>query len=308
MRAWPAPLQSVLGGASLAGAELSTARHLATSYANMQHVLSALRQGMSADARMAAPAAAEAASRSLPVKWRDSSLTRWLQPRLQQAVHVVVFAALLASPEAAADTLSTLSYVSRMRSASASEGVVVSATWEDASLAAAAPPSLQGSKLRRTILQIQRRHGGGWAQIGGLPGVLLGKPRRKSTGSAIDPASPVLDAFKQGMLDSWFQVQPAAAGTAAVCASDDDTELSSSLPAMAAQGLAAVSGATAQHRGGLPNAASARGAAEGWPGQLAADIRALGSQVEAGVPDHRDYLQPTIDEAAVAKVGASAAP
>ena len=65
------------------------------------------------------------------VPWRDSPLTRWLQPALGSALHVLFLATVAPGPEAAAETLATLSFTSRLRTSTTGEGMVVSAIWDE---------------------------------------------------------------------------------------------------------------------------------------------------------------------------------
>ena len=87
-------------------------RHLARSYTALASVLLALRSE-------AAPAAA-AVSHWQPadaphVPWRDSALTKWLRPVLTPTHSLTILATVDPSPDAAQDTLATLTYVSRFR-------------------------------------------------------------------------------------------------------------------------------------------------------------------------------------------------
>ncbi|GAX77516.1 hypothetical protein CEUSTIGMA_g4960.t1 [Chlamydomonas eustigma] len=64
------------------------------------------------------------------VPWRDNALTRWLREVMEPAEHVLVIATVAPGPEAASDTLATLSYVSRFRTGSGDKGVLITAAWD----------------------------------------------------------------------------------------------------------------------------------------------------------------------------------
>ena len=126
----------------------AASRSLAIAYSSLGKVLSALRHSAPAAAAAAAApgnAAAgsqlNAASGAARVPWRDSPLTRWLQEHLNKASAISLLGTVSQLPESAADTLATLSWLSRFSSASKSGdgGVLVNFAW-DALADPAAPP------------------------------------------------------------------------------------------------------------------------------------------------------------------------
>jgi len=125
----------------------AASRSLAIAYSSLGKVLSALRHSAPAAAAAAAPGNAaagnqlNAASGAARVPWRDSPLTRWLQEHLNKASAISLLGTVSLLPESAADTLATLSWLSRFSSASKSGdgGVLVNFAW-DALADPAAPP------------------------------------------------------------------------------------------------------------------------------------------------------------------------
>ncbi len=104
-------------------------RTLSVALSTLSAVVAALRQqslaarpppGLAAPDGAAARAAGAGGWMAGPaaghVPWRDSPLTRWLQQPLAAAGHLLVVAAVSPAPQAAPDTLSTLSYASKLRS------------------------------------------------------------------------------------------------------------------------------------------------------------------------------------------------
>eukprot|EP00892_Ulva_mutabilis_P012188 jgi/Ulvmu1/9341/UM050_0092.1 len=87
-------------------------RQLARSYTALASVLLALRS----DVTSAAASALHAQPGDPPhVPWRDSPLTKWLRPVLTAANALTILATVDPSPDAAQETLATLTYVSRFR-------------------------------------------------------------------------------------------------------------------------------------------------------------------------------------------------
>eukprot|EP00775_Hariotina_reticulata_P006387 gene6387-6619_t len=118
----------------------AASRSLAVAYNSLGKVLSALRHSAPAAAATAggAPAGSQLHAR---VPWRDSPLTRWLQEHLDKATAITLLGTVSLLPESAADTLATVSWLSRFSSASRAGdgGVLVNFAW-DALVDPAAPP------------------------------------------------------------------------------------------------------------------------------------------------------------------------
>lgn len=130
-------------GKPLPSADPALSRSLSLSYSSLTAVLSALKAGSSGQ----------------HVPWRDSALTRWLKDTLSGSPHTLIMATVSPAPEAAPDTLATLSYVSKLRSGSSGEGVVVTATWEHAAApltATAVQPHAQAGDYHRCVLCLVR--------------------------------------------------------------------------------------------------------------------------------------------------------
>lgn len=98
-------------------------RSLSLAYTSLASVLLSLR---SATNYLAAIRGGEAPH----VPWRDSPLTKWLQPGLSRATRIVIIGTVAPGVDAAAETLATLHYVSRFRSPSGSTGVLVRPSWQ----------------------------------------------------------------------------------------------------------------------------------------------------------------------------------
>ena len=92
-------------------------RSLSLAYASLASVLLALRT-------TATPATAPS-----HIPWRDSPLTKWLRAPLAASATVAIVAAVAPGVDAAAETLATLTYVTRFRSPCAGAGVVVKPSW-----------------------------------------------------------------------------------------------------------------------------------------------------------------------------------
>jgi Kinesin motor domain len=88
-------------------------RHLARTYTSLASVLLALKT----------------AGSTQHVPFRDSQLTQWLRPSLQAASSLLLVATISPGTDAAAETLATLNYVSRFRTAAAGSGVLVRPSW-----------------------------------------------------------------------------------------------------------------------------------------------------------------------------------
>lgn len=101
---------------------------LARSYSSLASVLLAIRS--SSQIRAATRGGPEPALPAQHVPWRESPLTKWLQPQLAPAAAIVVMAAVAPGVESASETLATLNYVCRFRSAHSGGGVVVKPSWD----------------------------------------------------------------------------------------------------------------------------------------------------------------------------------
>ncbi|GIL61182.1 hypothetical protein Vafri_15579, partial [Volvox africanus] len=122
-------------------ADSGLTRSLSLAYASLTAVITALRGG-SSNGGVSGPGGArvtDSPSRGhTHVPWRDSPLTRWLKGCLDGSGSILAIATVAPGPEAAADTLATLSYVNRLRSGPKSDGLIVTATWDSADGAVAA--------------------------------------------------------------------------------------------------------------------------------------------------------------------------
>jgi hypothetical protein len=98
-------------------------RSLSLAYASLASVLLALRSSSHIKAALRG-------CDTHHIPWRDSPLTKWLRPHLSTAAAIVLLATVAPGVEAAADTLATLSYVSRLRTPSAGGGVLVKPSWD----------------------------------------------------------------------------------------------------------------------------------------------------------------------------------
>lgn len=114
-------------------------RQLSRTYAALTSVLLAIRSTGAnkhsmnpADVHSCPPACAPPGM----IPWRDSPLTKWLQPVLATAAVQVILATVSPNSDDVQDTMATLSYVSRLRTSSAA-----------VPSAAAAPPAMDGSAL-----------------------------------------------------------------------------------------------------------------------------------------------------------------
>lgn len=98
-------------------------RSLSLAYTSLASVLLSLRSSASYHAAIRGADAPH-------VPWRDSPLTKWLQPALSRAVRIVIIGTVAPGVDAAAETLATLHYVSRFRTPSGSAGVLVKPSWQ----------------------------------------------------------------------------------------------------------------------------------------------------------------------------------
>ncbi|KAG2425908.1 hypothetical protein HYH02_014908 [Chlamydomonas schloesseri] len=127
------------------GTDGGVTRSLSLAYTALSGVIAALRAGGGRGGGGESPP-----PRHSHVPWRDSPLTRWLKGCLAGAGSILVIAHVAPGPEAAADTLATLSYVNRLRSGPKSDGLVVTATWDAAGGAA---PGFEAAAAQQEVLQ-----------------------------------------------------------------------------------------------------------------------------------------------------------
>ncbi|KAJ9506705.1 hypothetical protein QJQ45_030462, partial [Haematococcus lacustris] len=128
----PEPRDSL--GRPACSADPSMTRALSLAYSSLTAVCKALRPAATAGGASGAARLGRADGPATPssarVPWRDSPLTRWLQDTLSGAKEMLLLATVAPGAEAAPDTLATLSFASKLRSSSRSDGLVVSASWE----------------------------------------------------------------------------------------------------------------------------------------------------------------------------------
>ncbi|EFJ43029.1 hypothetical protein VOLCADRAFT_96773 [Volvox carteri f. nagariensis] len=118
-----------------ATADSGLTRSLSLAYASLTAVVTALRGGSGGNGSRPTDSPSRGHTH---VPWRDSPLTRWLKGCLDGSGSILAIATVAPGPEAAADTLATLSYVNRLRSGPKSDGLIVTATWDSSDPAASA--------------------------------------------------------------------------------------------------------------------------------------------------------------------------